>query len=187
LLLQHRGDYAGACSAAQQSQKIATTAGDRARQADAWLALARAHEALQHLPEALAAYQEAGALYDLTGRTHRTTEPQAGLARIALAQGDAAKGLVHVEAIVRFLETQVLAGPDEPFRIYWTCYRVLEANNDTRAVRVLRAAHQRLLERADAIADLGLRRSFLENVAAHRAILMATTAVDTKVSQVGIR
>jgi predicted ATPase/DNA-binding SARP family transcriptional activator len=187
LLLEHRGEYAGACSAAQQSQKIATTAGDRARQADAWLALARAHEALQHLPEALAAYQQAGALYDLTGRTHRTTEPQAGLARIALAQGEAAEALVHIEAIRRFLETHVLAGPDEPFRIYWTCYRVLEANHDPRAVGVLRAAQQRLLGRADAISDAALRQSFLENVATHRAIRMATTAVDTQASQVRIR
>jgi len=187
LLLEHRGDYAGACSAAQQSQKIATTAGDRARQADAWLALARAHEALQHLPEALAAYQEAGALYDLTGRTHRTTEPQAGLARIALAQGDAAKALVHVETILRFVETNALVGPDEPSRIYWTCQRVLEANHDPRGVPVLRAAQQRLREYAGQIANNDLRRSFLENVATHRAILMATPAVDTKASQVGIR
>ena len=94
---------------------------------------------------------------------------------------------MHIEAILRFFETHVLAGPDEPFRIYWTCYRVLEANSDPRAVGVLRAAHQRLLERADAITDAALRRSFLENVATHRAILKATTAVDTKASQVGIR
>jgi hypothetical protein len=103
------------------------------------------------------------------------SEPQAGMARIALAKGDAARALVHVEAILRFLETRVLAGPDEPFRIALTCYRVLEANSDPRAVGVLRVAQQRLLERADAIADPALRRSFLENVATHRELMSAAT------------
>jgi tetratricopeptide (TPR) repeat protein len=183
LPLQHSGNYAGARSAAQQSEKIAATAGDRARQADAWQALGRAHEGLQQLAEAQAAYAQARALYNLTGRFHMASEPQAGLARTAFAQGDAAGALAHVEAILHFLETHALAGPDEPFRIWLTCYRVLEANNDPRAVAVLRTAHQRVLECANAITDPALRRSFLENVTENRALLEEAGTANNAVLQ----
>ena len=173
LLLQHSGDFAGAHSAAQQSQKIATKAGDRARQADTWLAVGRAQEGLQRLSEAATAYQHALTLYKELSRAHRVAEPRAGLARIALAQGDLTLALAQVEAILKYLESHPLAGPDEPFRIYLTGYRVLDANHDPRATAVLQTAHDVLHEYADRITDAASRHSFLENVATHRELRRA--------------
>jgi hypothetical protein len=70
---------------------------------------------------------------------------------------------------------QGLIGAEEPFRVYLTCYRFLKASQDPRAEDVLRTAHRLLDERAARIGDEELRRSFLENVAAHREILSAVT------------
>jgi hypothetical protein len=56
-------------------------------------------------------------------------------------------------------------------RIYLTCYRVLQANADPRAEEILCTAHNLLQERAAKIDDEELRRSYLENVAAHREIV----------------
>jgi hypothetical protein len=60
----------------------------------------------------------------------------------------------------------------EPVRIYLTCYRFLLANGDPRAKEILDAAHHLLQERADTIEDEDLRRSYLENVPAHREIVV---------------
>jgi len=77
-----------------------------------------------------------------------------------------------------YLETHpTLDGTIEPLRVYLTCYRVLRANEDPRAGEVLSAAHRLLQERAARIDDEQLRRSFLENVAAHREIIEAWEAL----------
>jgi hypothetical protein len=98
-------------------------------------------------------------------------EAQAGLARVALAQEDPAQALAHVEDILEHLKTGTLDGTYEPFRIYLTCVQVLEAVDDERAGEVLRTAKRLLHQRAATIEDEQLRRSFLENVPAHRALI----------------
>jgi tetratricopeptide (TPR) repeat protein len=184
LVLHHLGDDETACRCAEQSRRIALEAGDRSRQADAWLALGRTHEGLNRLTDAVSAYQYASALYAELGRAHMVTEPRAGLARIALVQGDLMQAQRHIEDILTFLENHPLIGPDEPFMIYLTCYRVLEASGDVRATSLLQRAEQRLRECAEHITDDTLRRSFLENVAAHHAIL---TLAHTTATSVGAR
>ena len=67
--------------------------------------------------------------------------------------------------------------PAEPgdylYVFYLTCYHVLRANQDARAEVVLREAHDLLQESAAKIGDEEMRRSFLENVAAHHEIVLA--------------
>ena len=68
-----------------------------------------------------------------------------------------------------------LDGAVNPFRVYLTCYRVLKAGRDPRAQEVLGTAYRQLQERAAKITDEAIRRSFLENVAAHREIVWEWT------------
>jgi hypothetical protein len=94
-----------------------------------------------------------------------------GLAHLHLVQGNLAEAGAHVEEILGYLDAgHTLEGTAEPFRIYLTCYRVLQANTDPRAPGVLLSAHNALQERAAKISDEELRRSYLENVAAHREL-----------------
>jgi hypothetical protein len=57
-------------------------------------------------------------------------EALAGLARLALAGGEPSQAMTHVNEILEHLRAHTLDGTYEPFRIYWTCYRVLKAHHD---------------------------------------------------------
>ena len=124
------------------------------------------------LDKARAAYQESVTLRREHGQTHLIAEPLAGLARVCQAQGNLGQALAHVEEILDHLESGgTLDGAISPFQVYLTCYRVLEANQDSRARGILDTAHDLLQERAGKITDEKMRRSFLENVAPHRELV----------------
>jgi tetratricopeptide (TPR) repeat protein len=127
---------------------------------------------LGHPAEAAENYQQCLTIQRERGQHHLAVEPLAGLARVALAQGNPAKALAYVGEILGYLKDHpALEGTLEPLRIYVTCYRVLLANGDPRAGETLDAAYRLLQERAATIEDENLRRSYLENVAAHREIV----------------
>jgi hypothetical protein len=107
---------------------------------------------------------------------HRANKPLAGLARASLAQGDLDTAQAYVEEILIYLETGTPDGSSESCLVYLTCYRVLQANDDPRADTVLEEAHRLLQERAAKISSEDQRRSFLENVAAHREIVNEWTS-----------
>jgi hypothetical protein len=64
-----------------------------------------------------------------------------------------------------------LEGAEDDLKVFLACYQVLQASEDPRAAHILSQAHRLLQERAAKISDEKLRRSFLENVAAHREII----------------
>jgi hypothetical protein len=140
---------------------------------------------LNDLDEACLRYQEALDLRREMGQRHLVPEPLAGLARVGLARDDPRGALAHVEEILSYLEASAPSasatcpfdGSDEPLRIYLTCYRVLQANADPRALEILNAAHNLLQARAAKIPDETLRRSYLENVAAHRDLVSEWQAI----------
>jgi hypothetical protein len=100
-------------------------------------------------------------------------EPLAGLARVALARGDAGAAMVPVEEILAHLAAGTLDGAEEPMLVYLTCYQALQAAGDPRAPELLARAQGELQERAARIADPAARQLFLEQVPAHRALAVA--------------
>jgi len=186
-LLSHQlGDDEAAREYSRQALRITRDLGDRYSYGYALTHLGHALAGLRQLTEAADAYRRALALRRQLGQSHLAPEPLAGLARVALAQGDQAQALAHVEEIVRYLETHpTLDGTEEPFRVYLTCYRVLRANHDPRAGDILDTAHRLLQERAAKIEDEELRRSFLENVAAHRETVEEWGKATTGCTQIG--
>jgi len=142
--------------------------------AHALVVQAHVHLSLGQLAESADAYGEALALWrDDTSHQHYTVEPLAGLARVALADGDPARARAHANEILPFLEAETVDGLWEPGLAFLTCYRVLQANEDLRADDILEQGYRFLQERAAKISDEGERRSYLENVAAHREIVSA--------------
>ncbi|MBU1877991.1 MAG: tetratricopeptide repeat protein, partial [Chloroflexi bacterium] len=133
---------------------------------------------LGRLDEAAVAYQRAAAMRRESGEHHLVMEAVAGKARVCLAQGDLAGAQAQVDKILGYLDQEggTLDGTEEPLRVYLTCYRVLQAQQDPRARAILQTAHRLLQERASRITDEALRRSFLENVPAHREIGREFTA-----------
>jgi class 3 adenylate cyclase/tetratricopeptide (TPR) repeat protein len=173
LLFHHLDDNEAAREYSQQGLFIAQDIGERSREGDALTNLGHALAGLGRLAEAAAAYQQALALRRELGQSNLAMETLAGLARVALAQGNLSQAQAQVEEILSYLylESNPLDGTQEPFRVYLTCYRVLRANQDPRAWDILSSAHNLLQEQAAKILDEELRRSFLENVAAHREIV----------------
>jgi tetratricopeptide (TPR) repeat protein len=171
LLLHLLGENETARKYCLQALRITQETGNRSRQATMWMKLGHALLGLEQPEEATEAYRESLALRRELDQPNLATEPLAGLARVALAQGDLARAQACVEEILSHLETGTLHGTISPFEVYLTCYRVLKASQDPRAQEILNTAHDRLQEWAARITDEGLRRSFLERVAAHREIV----------------
>ena len=105
---------------------------------------------------------------------HLAIEAIAGLADLALAAGDLAAALGHVNAILAMLAAGTsLDGTEEPMRVHLCCHRVLAANGDPRARPVLEQAYQDLSLRALRISDAQRRESFLMAVPHHRELVEA--------------
>lgn len=128
------------------------------------------HESLDQPNLAQAAYQHALQLYQQLDIVPTLAEAQAGLARMALMQGDLVEARTHVEAILPILAAHPSIGMDEPFLVYLTCHRVLAASQDARALLLLQTGYHLLQSYANQITDPELRRSFLEKVPVHRML-----------------
>ena len=138
----------------------------------------RALDLLGRSLEGLGRWSEAGVVHEdsLTtrerfGQTSASTEPCAGLARVAQARGDVAGAVRWVERILVHLDTGNLDRTAFPADIYLTCYRVLAEVGDGRASDVLSASEAYLRQIAERIEDPAVRSSFLDNVATHRELL----------------
>jgi predicted ATPase/DNA-binding SARP family transcriptional activator/Tfp pilus assembly protein PilF len=179
LVAHHRGEVDAAQALAEQALQIAAALEDRSQRATALTQLGHGLAARADLVQAEHAYQRAVDLRRALAQPHATLESLAGVARVAIARDDLHAAMATVEQIMLHLETASdarrkghgLEGADEPLRVYLTCYRVLHAAGDARAQDLLNSAHDWLQQQAAAISDAGLRRSFLENVPAHREIL----------------
>ena len=101
----------------------------------------------------------------------------AELARLALWQGHSQQALIYVEEILDLVHTHPhISMPNlyfDAFAIDAACYEVLHALADDRAQHVLESSNQRLCAQAEQMADPTVRRSYLENVAANRALRQA--------------
>lgn len=105
-------------------------------------------------------------------------DANAGLARVALARGDIATALAHLQ--------ELLAAPDEAaalegtlgaMQIRLTAWRVLSAAGDARGPALLQRAHAALQNHAATLSDAALRQSYLERVPPHRDVLRAWQAL----------
>ncbi|NJN66886.1 MAG: tetratricopeptide repeat protein [Chloroflexaceae bacterium] len=177
LLAHHQGAHEKALASCQQALQVAQESGYLYEQGNAWLYLGHILAALGDWPAATEAYTAALTLCCKIGRENQSMEARAGLARVALAQGNLPLARNHIDEVLTCLTRDPwLPGTDEPFRVYLTCSQVLLANQDARAPEVLRTAWALLQERAAQIEDDRLRHSFLENVAAHRELLAAQSS-----------
>jgi DNA-binding SARP family transcriptional activator/Tfp pilus assembly protein PilF len=176
LLSHHEGDDLAAREQSERGLAIAREIGDRLGQG--WLLDTYGHAlaGLGDLDQAAEAYHQALALRRELDEPHLAVESLAGLARVALQRGNVGAAMEHVEEILRLGKARGFGGAIEPFRIWLTCYRVLEACQDPRAGEVLATAYERLQAQRSNIHDEDLARTFLENVAAHRELIAAYLA-----------
>ena len=173
---RHRGDQYLAETYARQALSQSNTS-DRG-----WCltTLANSLEAQGRLSEAAATFAESIRWWGAHAETNAIVEALAGLSRVALARGALPDAVTHAEAIYHRLGSALTIM--EPLRAYLACWQAFQAADDPRAEEVLWRASRLLAEQAARIDDPLLRRSFLEQVAAHREI-MAAGALPVAASQ----
>jgi len=175
LVAHYQGHDCSALEYGREAVRRGEQIGDPALQAAAQMSLGHALLALCQWKAAAAAYGEAAVIRRAASQANLLAESLAGLAEVALAQGDIVRALPHVKGILHHLEggEGVLDGTIDPGRVWLTCYRVLVHAGDLRAARVLGTANQWLQERTGRVVDESMRRSFLEEVASHRELVKA--------------
>jgi len=165
------GDYAAARTCLEQALNQARLIGARALEADSLMYLGLTLEELSLQSEAKQAYSEALRLRRALGQDALAVDTLAGLARIALDQGDLSAAWTHAGRALAWIAEQGTSGVRFPLLVYHTYISVLQARgNPEKAMSVLQRAHALLVERVENIHDATLRKSFLENVQTNREI-----------------
>jgi tetratricopeptide (TPR) repeat protein len=172
LFCHGRGDDQQALDYLARAVEIAQSYGWRQSQAQAFIMRGHTLNARQEWAAAEASYRQALALCQALENLYLASEGHAGIANLALQQGDLDRAQEQVEMILDILEVHPQAGMDEPFGNYLTCYHVLSATADPRAPRLLQQGHSLLQAYASHIPD-ELRCSFLERVPLHWALQQA--------------
>lgn len=176
-LLHHQmGDDGQSEAYCRQSLLRALSSGARAESGFALTILGHALAGQREWAESAAAYQQALTIRRELGQPNLATEPLAGLARVEMGRGMVAAALPYVEEILAHLEHNTLAGTDEPYRVYLTCYQVLQANHHPRAPELLQTGYRLLCEQANRLTDPNRRQALLHNVPAHRELLALAEA-----------
>ncbi len=171
LLLHSLERDAEALQVGMDALAVAEELGSSQVEAYALTCIGHAQVGLGRLHEADAAYRRALDIRRELGQQSMAVEILARLAHLALMQDDLPQAQSHVNEILRYLEDGSLDGALEPFLVYLTCYRVLQANGRPEARAVLATAYQALQAHAERIPDRELRHSFLTRVAAHAQIV----------------
>ncbi|MFN8491624.1 MAG: tetratricopeptide repeat protein [Caldilineaceae bacterium] len=163
------GDKQAALNLAEAANPVFDQFDIPTHRADAAVIIGYLRASLQQTTAA-AAYTQAVALYEKLGNRALATEAQAGLAQLALQQGDAQQAHQLVDSILPVLTTQPCATVHTPLYTYLVCYQVLATTDPARAAGVLQQAQALLANYAGRIPDAELRRAFLADVPVHRQL-----------------
>ncbi|MBN1485607.1 MAG: tetratricopeptide repeat protein [Chloroflexia bacterium] len=161
-LALRQGRYREARDDAQGARWIGQDLGDQTVLRSALLVLG--HTLLEEgkLPEAAEAYEQV--LESDSEAPRRNPEALAGLAQVALAQGDRPRARSLAQGIMADWEGGLLGGPTEPLRLYWSCYEVLRVVVSPQAREVLIDAYGLLRERLPRVGDARQQQRWLERM-----------------------
>ena len=165
------GEPAAACAMARATLEVARAIVDRFYEAQSLACLGESHATLGNWPAARESLSAARDLFDAIEMRRNALEPIGGLARVALAGGDAAGALEQVELILARQAADT--GWDGNFALRLTCWRVLAGAADPRATELIASAGADLRAQAERIEDPQLRQSFLNEVPANSELLAA--------------
>ena len=176
LLHYHLGDHKIARNTCQQALALHHEIGDRHLKGYTQTYLGHTLADSGELQLATEAYQKAIKIRRKLGEEKLVMDDLAGLARVAMREGNNSQALRYVEEILAWIESNDVEGIEYPLQVYLTCYQVLQATLDgalARADTILLTAHTMLQEQAAKIKDEALRRQFLQNVPFNREIMAA--------------
>jgi tetratricopeptide (TPR) repeat protein len=156
---------------AEHAAEMARSISERAGEAWAMLYMGNAY-LLQHQPNrAQTAYRKSLEIRKELGQPSLSMEPIAGLVESFLLANDIESASQEAEKILTFLASGLtLDGTEEPLRVYYACYRLLEKKQDPRARQILQSAVKLLDAQVSALKDETARNRYIENIPWRRAI-----------------
>lgn len=167
------GQAAAALSLAREAVALAQQVALKRWVPDAWCHVGEAALDLGDYAAAAEAFNTAMAL-SLADKAASALDAGAGLARLALMQGDVAGAMVHVQtALDGEASTGARQEALDPRHIALMCTLVLSSAGDARANEWLELVHRELMASAASISDEALRQGYLAHIPDHRAILSA--------------
>jgi len=172
-----QGDDAHALVLARAALETAVAVNARDQEAAAWCRLGEAESALGRPAAAAQAFESARQRAAEVASPYRY-DAAAGLARLALTQGDVAGALRAIEPLrvpgtTTGARDHPFEGAEFPRLVEWTCHRVLataRGSSDPEAAAWLVRAHEALQARAATLPDAALREGFLNHIPVHRDI-----------------
>jgi predicted ATPase/class 3 adenylate cyclase len=171
LVLADLGEYDEAQRFARQAAHIDREIGDKVGQGYSLTTLGMALEGLGQWEDAAKAYEEAKTIRQQIGQHSYTHDDIAGLARIALAQGDLTQALAHARAAQAWIAQHGVEGIEHPLRLYLTLIETLQtAGLPEEASELVQTAWRMVQEQAERISDEAIRQSFLEDGPLHEAL-----------------
>jgi diguanylate cyclase (GGDEF)-like protein len=136
-------------------------------EAYALLHLGQALTRLERFEEAGACYREGLALPEQPDNSNQRDGMLAGLARLAMAQGDLAQAQSYIAQILS-QTAMVNSNKYQPLMVYQTCYEVLTAGKDRRAIKIIEKLQAELDQKARHISDHQMREQYIKNQLALR-------------------
>ncbi len=146
---------------ANQARDTAGLLAEPVLQALCSLWVAQAQAGLGDLEAASVGYITSREAFIAVKQTAAALDSYAGLAELALAEGDAASALSHIEPALKHLKNHPIYGANDPLQVLHTCVRVLRKSTDARLPRYQNLAIRDVERRADHISDSSTRNRFL--------------------------
>lgn len=171
MIHNHLGNAKTGLAYHKQALEIGKEQGAMTVEGIAWLGIGQDLQALGQWAQARSAYETAISIQSKLKQNVRVMESRSGLARSLLALEEPAAALVQVEDLLDYLTTGPLQGAAQPALLYWNCYAVLRGLGDDRAPTLLAELFAFVQQKAAAIEDERLRRSYLHALPPHPAIL----------------
>lgn len=166
------GNQAAARQFQEQALREFTALGDGFGRAASVLYLGHIAERVGDVPAAMQHFTDALEHFTAMGVRGYRMDCAAGLARCALSLGDLPRAQHYASQLWTYLAENGAAGIELPSLVYQTCADIFQATGAHETARAaVEAGYQELLSRADKITDAEWRKSFLENVSEHRAMV----------------
>lgn len=166
------GESMQAVAYGEEAVHLARSLGDPRVRGDAFTRMGRILVRQGQLDNATELFHQALADFRQTEQDNHTMMPIAGLAEIALRQGEVAQAQGWVEQILSHLETHQLDCTDEELYVYMTGYHVLSKLANPRAATLLKLAHAHLQTRAASL-EGAEALNFFWSAPPHAAVLAA--------------
>ncbi|MDX1520604.1 MAG: tetratricopeptide repeat protein, partial [Anaerolineae bacterium] len=178
------GNFDRARELLQRSLTIRLAIGDRRGEAFCMHDLGHLHLLQQQLDDAIDYFGQARDIRRELGETGNYVASLAALGEAYLQAGALSKAVSHLEEAIGHMRQGTGSGEYPPQNIWWAFYRLCHRRDDNRQMaEALRQAQALVQQKAEAINDPDLRRSYLENVQTNAAIINQVNIQQQLISQ----